>query len=111
MALSYLSRYRDRLQSIDRAPTDYRHWLSEYLDRMSREGADAVLREALPRYISGWARDAYHPLIRLAYGWEFGVLEEAAAALAYLRSCSADPALEIRAKTMHTTGLFVSSAS
>ncbi|MEZ5551209.1 MAG: questin oxidase family protein [Pseudomonadales bacterium] len=98
--LRYLDRYRVRLRSIDTAPAEYRHWLAEYLHRFSREDAATVLSEELPRFISGWARDAYHPLIRLAYGWEFGIREEMAAGLAYLRYCGADASLEARAATM-----------
>lgn len=96
----YLDRYRSRLRPIDTAPAAYRSWLAGYLHRFSHEDAASVLEEELPRYISGWARDAYHPLIRLAYGWEFGVPEEMAAGLAYLRYCGADAALEARAKRM-----------
>lgn len=55
----------------------------ELLAEIGRLGIAPVVAAHLPRWISGWFREAYHPLIRLGYGVEFNVAEEVAAALAY----------------------------
>lgn len=62
-------------------------------EAMTRRGVDTVLEERLPELMSGWYRAAYHPAIRLAYGRAFGVVEEAAAGLAYLESNGPCPRL------------------
>lgn len=47
----------------------------------------------LPQLISGWVKDAFHPLIRLGYGIEFESSAEIAAGLAYMTITGFDPAL------------------
>ena len=56
-------------------------------------GMPGALAAHLPSLISGWVRDAFHPIIRLAYGIRFGLASEVAAGLAYLASAGPDPAL------------------
>jgi hypothetical protein len=90
----WLDRYVERLQPEASAPAGYLDHLSRMLDAVRRRGAEAVLTSELPRIISGWARDAYHPLIRTAYGVEFGIDLEVAAGLAYLHWCGADETIE-----------------
>jgi hypothetical protein len=58
-----------------------------------------VLAQRLPSLVCGWHREAYHPLIRLAFGVEFGVLQEAAAGLAYLEHAGPSPRLSALAAT------------
>lgn len=68
-----------------------RRYFSEELAKL---GTSAALRRYLPELASGWVKDAYHPLIRLGYGIEFGVAPEIAAGLAVLASNGPDLALE-----------------
>jgi len=89
-ALAYLGRYDRRLEPAAGAPAGYLERRAEHLAAIRAAGPDAVLGRVLPRLISGWARDAYHPLIRIAYGYEWSVPEEVASGLAYLDTCGAD---------------------
>jgi len=86
--LGFIQRYRQQLNPID-AYADYQALLQHYLFIVGRDGIAATLAEHLPRLISGWVREAYHPLIRIAYGWEFGIGQEVAAGLAYFDSIQA----------------------
>ncbi|MFB3105010.1 MAG: questin oxidase family protein [Pseudomonadales bacterium] len=88
----YYRTYCERLSPLEDGP--YRVQLQRFLDELSRSGIQAVLKQYLPVLISGWVRDAYHPLIRIAYGFEFDIAEEVAAGLAYLSVCGADPRIE-----------------
>ena len=56
-------------------------------------GWQSALAQYLPLLVSGWVKDAFHPLIRLAYGIEFSMPSEIAAGLAYLTSVGNDPQL------------------
>lgn len=47
-------------------------------------GTTGAVSRYLPELISAWVTDAFHALIRLSYGVEFGVPSEVAAGLAYL---------------------------
>lgn len=68
--------------------------LLEFFDRqIAARGWQAVLGEYLPQLISGWVKDAFHPLIRLGYGVEFEVASEVSAGLAYWACMGGDPAL------------------
>lgn len=96
---AYLEQYRKRLRPFDAAPPAYRRLLDVYLRHIATEGAEAVLAAVLPEFISGWARHAFHPAIRLAYGFEFQFDEEIAAGLAYLHFCGPDPAVDALAST------------
>lgn len=62
-------------------------------------GIATVLEHYLPLWISGWHKEAYHPLIRIGYGVEFGVAGEVAAGLAYLEATGADPSLDALARS------------
>ncbi len=97
-AAGYLQRYRRRLEPMEEAAPAYRQHLAHMLEAVREVGAEALLARELPGLVSGWAKDAYHPLIRTAYGYEFGIAEEVAAGLAYLKWCGPDPALEARAR-------------
>ena len=85
--LRWHARYCERLDDIASAPGRYRSALEEVEHDLERQGSEAVLAERLPKLISGWARSAYHPLIRLAYGYAFQIQAEIAAGLAYLTWC------------------------
>jgi hypothetical protein len=92
--VAYMHRYCSRLSTSDKQP-EYLEHLQRYLAAVQHNGIAATLSEHLPRLISGWVRDAYHPLIRIAYGKEFEIGSEVAAGLAYF-DCScvgADPQL------------------
>ncbi len=79
------------------APLAPRHPLRRRQEALIREmaadGLDAVVAHHLPALVSGWYREAYHPLIRLAYAVQFGIAEEAAAALAYMEAAGPDTTL------------------
>jgi hypothetical protein len=55
------------------------------------QGWEPTVAKYLPQLISGWVKDAFHPLIRLAYGIEFEVPSEIAAGLAYMTITGIDP--------------------
>jgi Questin oxidase-like len=100
--------YRSRLAPLAHSPfvvntdnwrdcaSSYAHYaaLLEFFDaQIVARGWQAVLAEYLPMLISGWVKDAFHPLIRLGYGVEFEVPSEIAAGLAYWACLGDDPAL------------------
>ena len=76
----------------------YRDLLGQFDADIAREGWPDTVARCLPPLLSGCARDAFHPLIRLAYGIRFDWPPEVAAGLAYLTLVGADPALERRAR-------------
>ncbi len=90
----YLAAYNHRLSPIAGAPQRYREALRYFSDEIARSSIEDTLARHLPPLISGWARAAYHPLIRIAYGFEWRCAEEVAAGLAYLSYCRADPTIE-----------------
>jgi len=61
--------------------------------QIAANGWQAVVGQYLPELISGWVKDAFHPLIRLGYGIEFEAPSEIAAGLAYLTCIGDDPKL------------------
>ena len=71
--------------------------LEFFLVEVQREGRDVTVNRYLPALLSAWASAAFHPLIRLAYGLEFGIDGEVAAGLAYAASLGPHPELERRA--------------
>ncbi len=66
---------------------------------VERHGVQQALVAHLPTLISGWVRDAFHPIIRLAYGIRFSMAAEVAAGLAYLACVGPHPALAALAST------------
>jgi hypothetical protein len=64
-----------------------------FASRIDSQGWQATVAEYLPSLISGWVKDAFHPLIRLGYGIEFQVPSEIASGLAYLGITGNDPQL------------------
>ena len=64
-----------------------------YSANIEARGWAATVGQYLPLLISGWVRDAFHPLIRLGYGIEFEVPSEIASGLAYLTIMGGDPQL------------------
>jgi len=64
-----------------------------FIEQISKHGWQTTTAEYLPRLISGWVKDAFHPLIRLAYGIEFEAVSEIASGLAYLTIVGDDPEL------------------
>jgi len=67
--------------------------LAYFSGEIERNGWRTTVSNHLPRLISGWVKDAFHPLIRLGYGIEFAVPTEIAAGLAYFTIVGDDPAL------------------
>lgn len=74
-------------------PEAYAALRTYFAGELARIGVSAALHRYLPELASGWVKDAYHPLIRLGYGIEFGVASEIAGGLAALASNGPDPAL------------------
>jgi hypothetical protein len=64
-----------------------------YGTAIEAQGWSATVRQYLPLIISGWVKDAFHPLIRLGYGIEFEVPSEITSGLAYLTIMGKDPQL------------------
>jgi hypothetical protein len=75
----------------------YSALLEFFSGEMQRQGRIETVNTYLPGLLSAWASAAFHPLIRLAYGLEFGVDGEVAAGLAYAASLGPHPGLERRA--------------
>lgn len=61
----------------------YTKYLKYYTQELEAQGAEAVLRHALPILVKGIAASAFHALIRLAYAIEANSQSEMAVALAY----------------------------
>ena len=101
----YLAAYNHRLSPITRAPQRYREALRYFSDEIARSSIEDTLARHLPPLISGWARAAYHPLIRIAYGFEWRCAPEVAAGLAYLSYCRADPTIERLARNAKESDL------
>jgi hypothetical protein len=99
---SFVASYQPRLTP---APPGHAHRQQALLDDIDVRGITAVVEDHLPRYVSGWYRAAYHPLIRLAYGVAFDQPGEVAAGLAYLEACGASARLEALARrAVHVAG-------
>ena len=71
----------------------YRALREFFASTIESRGRESTLTQYLPVLLSGWVKDAFHPLIRLAYGIEFSVDSEVAAGLAYLAITGNDPQL------------------
>ncbi|MEQ8483040.1 MAG: questin oxidase family protein [Pseudomonadales bacterium] len=90
---AFASAYLPRLTTL--APDHpYARRVQALTAETAATGIPAVLDRYLPQWISGWHKEAYHPLIRIGYGVEFGVPGEVAAGLAYLESVGADQTLD-----------------
>ncbi len=89
----FADRYERQLSAAATAP-DYLSRLARLLEEIGDHGVDTVLHRHLPGLISGWVREAFHPLIRIGYGIEFAIPEEIAAGLAYLQFSGADEHME-----------------
>lgn len=61
--------------------------------QIARQGVAATVRDTLPPLLSGWVTDAFHPIIRLAFGMQFQVTSEVSAGLAYLSQLGPEPLL------------------
>jgi len=99
-ALDWLTRYSGRLEPAGNAPAAYLELRAGYLEALTEASAGDVLHASLPGLISGWARDAYHPLIRLACGYAWSLPEEMASGLAYLALCGPDLAIDALAEVV-----------
>jgi hypothetical protein len=86
--------YEDYVAKLEPASAAYLSRRATYLQQLRQRGAAAVLDQTLPELISGWAKDAYHPIIRLAYGFEAECLEEVASALAYFEMAGPEPQID-----------------
>ncbi|MEQ8860061.1 MAG: questin oxidase family protein [Pseudomonadales bacterium] len=89
---AFVAAYLPRLQRLPEDAEEHRR-VSRLLAEIRDTDVATVVRRYLPGLISGWYREAYHPLIRLAYGIEFAVVGEVAAALAYLQAAGPCPRL------------------
>ena len=69
-----------------------------FTSQIEADGWRTTLARHLPPLVSGWVKDAFHPIIRLSYGIEFEVPSEIAAGLAYLTITGDDPALATHAQ-------------
>jgi Questin oxidase-like len=74
-------------------PDAYPSLLVFFDAQIAANGWQSTVQEFLPTLISGWVKDAFHPLIRLGYGIEFEANCEIAAGLAYLTSIGNDAKL------------------
>ena len=89
-------RYIERLESLPSCvplsdwrsaigvPSKYPGLRLAILGEIEKVGSEAVLRALLPEFIGGIALQAFHPLIRIAYGIEDQNDQEIAAGLSYL---------------------------
>jgi hypothetical protein len=104
----FAAEYRSKLVSQDRSAgvvseANWEHHIGRrdsysalrkfFASRIDSHGWQTTVAQYLPSLISGWVKDAFHPLIRLAYGIERLVPSEIAAGLAYLASTGNDPQL------------------
>jgi len=71
----------------------YAALLNFFSGEIERCGWRVTVASYLPQLISGWVKDAFHPLIRLGYGIEFEVEIEIATGLAYCTIVGDDPQL------------------
>jgi hypothetical protein len=78
--------------------TRYRDLLAQFDADIARDGWPDTVARCLPAVLSGCARDAFHPLIRLGFGIRFALPSEVAAGLAYLTLVGDDPALAQQAR-------------
>ncbi len=67
-------------------PLAYPALLNFFLGEVETRGVSGAVATYLPKFISGTAMDAFHPLIRLGYALDFNSAAETAAALAYFAS-------------------------
>ncbi|MFT6431984.1 MAG: hypothetical protein ACJAVI_000019 [Candidatus Azotimanducaceae bacterium] len=65
-------------------PDGYAELLQYFIETINLLGIDNTVSEYLPEFIDSLALDAFHPIIRLAYGINANSKEEVAASLAYL---------------------------
>jgi len=80
--------------------------LLEFFTReIDRLGWRATVARYLPSLLSGWVKDAFHPLIRLGYGVEFEMPTEIAAGLAYFAIVGDDPPLIAAAQRTQRIGI------
>lgn len=71
----------------------YAALLTFFASEIESLGWQTTVAQYLPALISGWVKDAFHPLIRLGYGIEFESSSEIAAGLAYMTITGDDPVL------------------
>lgn len=63
--------------------SNFSAYVDFFSEWMSQTSMDAVLHETLPVFMTGVCTAAYHALLRLAYGLDYGSRDEAVFALAY----------------------------
>jgi hypothetical protein len=82
-----VARWRDHIGRRE----SYSALVAFFSNEIAEHGWEPTVAKYLPALISGWVKDAFHPLIRLAYGIEFEAPSEIAAGLAYLTITGIDP--------------------
>lgn len=77
--------------------------LIDYFEReFETHGVVETVSRHVPELVSGWARNAFHPMIRLAYGLRFELDAEIAAGLAYAVVIGTSNSLaDLAAKSQH----------
>ena len=83
----------DLAQTTSGRRESYAALVAFFVREIESIGWQTTLARYLPSLISGWVKDAFHPLIRLGYGIEFESTSEIAAGLAYMTITGDDPAL------------------
>ncbi|MCB1691160.1 MAG: DUF4243 domain-containing protein [Pseudomonadales bacterium] len=92
---AWMQTYQSQLVRLDSAddstfeeamgnPDKYAFLLRYFDEEIARRGVNQTLQAYLPKLVSGWVADAFHPLIRLGYGRRFDFAPEISAGLAYM---------------------------
>ena len=81
--------------------------LIDFFEReFETHGVLETVSRYVPQLVSGWARNAFHPMIRLAYGLRFELDAEIAAGLAYAVVIGTSPAIaDLAARSQHADSL------
>ena len=93
-----VERWRDHIGRRE----SYSALIAFFRKEIAMQGWEPTVARYLPHLISGWVKDAFHPLIRLAYGIEFEIPSEIACGLAYMTITGIDPRLTELAKARPT---------
>jgi hypothetical protein len=80
---AFYASYAQRFEGLPATPAAYTQRQAVWSERLRRDGADAVLRAAVPLLLPGASGSAFHGLIRAGHAVQTGHAGELAAALAY----------------------------
>lgn len=93
---NFHAQYSQQLEPVQPG-SNYADLHASFMQTLQKDGRRHTLAATLPGLLSGCAADAYHPLIRLAYGVHTHNNTEIAAGLAYLQLCGPHPAIDAAA--------------